>query len=207
MVLDTNIYPFNLLTKIYKTDEKAYMTHIRGFLEQIQTLRPRESGVLKRRYLKGSTPEEIAEIFDISVAKVHAIEKKAIGKMSVPKRQWKYEAVTRRQYVLLQEEKAKLVKNNKQLQDEIHKLKGITVKNQPLKSLNDIDESHLTKELLELPIESLEISSRIYSCLVHIQKMKTVRDIINTSEKDLLNIRGFGEQSLKQLKVAIHAHI
>ncbi len=51
---------------------------------------------------------------------------------------------------------------------------------------------------LELPIEALDLSERPRNCLRRAQ-IKTVRELIERTPDDLLNITNFGQKSLEEV--------
>jgi DNA-directed RNA polymerase subunit alpha len=55
------------------------------------------------------------------------------------------------------------------------------------------------REKLNLPIDQLSLSTRALHCLEN-EKMKTVYDLVTSSEDDLLNIRNFGQNTLDEIR-------
>jgi DNA-directed RNA polymerase alpha subunit len=55
------------------------------------------------------------------------------------------------------------------------------------------------KSLLDEQIDTLEISVRAYNCFVSLN-IKTIRDLIQHTESDLLRVPNFGRKSLNEVK-------
>ncbi len=60
------------------------------------------------------------------------------------------------------------------------------------------------KGLLDQPIETLELSIRSLNCLKNAD-IKTIRDLVTRPEKEMLEIRNFGDKSLKEVKEKLEA--
>ncbi len=58
--------------------------------------------------------------------------------------------------------------------------------------------------VLDQPIESLELSIRSLNCLKNAD-IKTIRDLVTRPEKEMLEIRNFGDKSLKEVKEKLEA--
>ena len=59
--------------------------------------------------------------------------------------------------------------------------------------------------MFQTPIEKLQLSPRTHNCLKR-ALINTVGDVLQRSEKDLLDIRNFGGQSLEELREKLHEH-
>lgn len=57
-------------------------------------------------------------------------------------------------------------------------------------------------ELLMKPIEELELSVRAHNCLVN-AGVKTILDLVNLQEEDVLKIKNFGRKSLNEVKASM----
>ena len=55
------------------------------------------------------------------------------------------------------------------------------------------------EKVLEMTIEELELSVRAYNCLKR-AGIHSVRQLVEYSENDLLNIRNFGAKSIEEVK-------
>jgi len=59
-------------------------------------------------------------------------------------------------------------------------------------------------ELLMKPIEELELSVRAHNCLIN-AGVKTILDLVNLQEEDVLKIKNFGRKSLNEVKASMKA--
>lgn len=57
-------------------------------------------------------------------------------------------------------------------------------------------------ELLMKPIEELELSVRAHNCLIN-AGVKTILDLVNLQEEDVLKIKNFGRKSLNEVKASM----
>lgn len=55
------------------------------------------------------------------------------------------------------------------------------------------------REILKMSVFELEISLRLYNCLRYAD-IRTLEDLINCTETDLMRLRNFGVQSLDEVK-------
>ncbi|KAF0209783.1 MAG: DNA-directed RNA polymerase subunit alpha, partial [bacterium] len=60
------------------------------------------------------------------------------------------------------------------------------------------------EEDLDMPIEHLELSARAYNCLRNAD-VKTLRELLQKSERELLMTRNFGRKSLNEIKEILSA--
>ena len=61
----------------------------------------------------------------------------------------------------------------------------------------------LRNDLLDRLVDELELSVRSYNCLKNAE-VRTIRDLIRRSEKDMLNTKNFGKKSLNEIKDMLH---
>ena len=60
--------------------------------------------------------------------------------------------------------------------------------------------SHAEKpDLLDTPVESLELSTRLYNCLTTHNGMKTLREVVALSEREMLRTPNLGRVALREL--------
>ncbi|MFC1842765.1 DNA-directed RNA polymerase subunit alpha [Candidatus Dependentiae bacterium] len=59
-------------------------------------------------------------------------------------------------------------------------------------------------ELLMKPIDELELSVRAHNCLIN-AGVKTILDLVNLQEEDVLKIKNFGRKSLNEVKASMKA--
>ena len=62
----------------------------------------------------------------------------------------------------------------------------------------------VTIDLLMKPIEELELSVRAHNCLIN-AGVKTILDLVNLQEDDVLKIKNFGRKSLNEVKASMKA--
>lgn len=62
-----------------------------------------------------------------------------------------------------------------------------------------VPEEEEKDQMLDMPIEDLELSVRAYNCLKR-QKVDTLEQLIDCTEADLMNIRNFGAKSIGEIK-------
>ena len=72
--------------------------------------------------------------------------------------------------------------------------------------LMDIQAEETTEEdsILDQSIDSLELSIRSMNCLKN-ANIRTLRDLVARSEKEMTEIRNFGEKSLKEVREKLEA--
>jgi DNA-directed RNA polymerase subunit alpha len=70
---------------------------------------------------------------------------------------------------------------------------------QPLAPVKDLEAPEVSESTLSMPIATLSLNSRAQNCLEG-EGIKTIGDLLQKSEDELLAIRNFGEVSLEDLK-------
>jgi DNA-directed RNA polymerase subunit alpha len=61
----------------------------------------------------------------------------------------------------------------------------------------------LRNDLLDRPVDELELSVRSYNCLKNAD-IRSIRDLIKRSERDMLHTKNFGKKSLTEIKDLLH---
>lgn len=61
----------------------------------------------------------------------------------------------------------------------------------------------MRNDLLDKSVDELELSVRSYNCLKNAD-IRSIRDLIRRSEKDMLNTKNFGKKSLTEIKDMLH---
>lgn len=61
----------------------------------------------------------------------------------------------------------------------------------------------MRNDLLDKPVDELELSVRSYNCLKNAD-IRSIRDLIRRSEKDMLGTKNFGKKSLTEIKDLLH---
>lgn len=70
----------------------------------------------------------------------------------------------------------------------------------------DLEEKHnRLKELLSRPVEDLELTVRSGNCL-KASNIRTLGDLVQKSESDMLQFRNFGKKSLTEISELLHKH-
>jgi DNA-directed RNA polymerase subunit alpha len=63
------------------------------------------------------------------------------------------------------------------------------------------DSEEVTKKL-DLPVSALDLSARAYNCLES-ENIRTLRDLVQRSEEEMLKVRNFGKTSLAEIKAKL----
>ena len=58
------------------------------------------------------------------------------------------------------------------------------------------------KEVMDMPVENLELSVRCINCLRNL-KIKTLSELTAKSEEDFMHIRNMGKKSVEDLKMTV----
>ncbi|MEW6362893.1 MAG: DNA-directed RNA polymerase subunit alpha [Pyrinomonadaceae bacterium] len=61
----------------------------------------------------------------------------------------------------------------------------------------------MRNDLLDKPVDELELSVRSYNCLKNAD-IRTIRDLIRRTEKEMLHTKNFGKKSLTEIKDLLH---
>ena len=61
----------------------------------------------------------------------------------------------------------------------------------------------MRNDLLDKPVDELELSVRSYNCLKNAD-IRSIRDLIRRSERDMLGTKNFGKKSLTEIKDLLH---
>ena len=61
----------------------------------------------------------------------------------------------------------------------------------------------LRNDLLDRPVDELELSVRSYNCLKNAD-IRSIRDLIKRSERDMMHTKNFGKKSLTEIKDMLH---
>ena len=90
--------------------------------------------------------------------------------------------------------------------DHLRHLAGIS--EETLASLTEevSEEDHLTSEMIETPIENLDLSVRVFNSLKRtgITTVGEVLELLDKGEEAVMSIRNFGEKSLDELRLRMH---
>nr|MCU0240717.1 hypothetical protein [Pyrinomonadaceae bacterium] len=61
----------------------------------------------------------------------------------------------------------------------------------------------LRNDLLDRSVDELELSVRSYNCLKNAD-IRSIRDLIKRSEREMMNTKNFGKKSLNEIKDMLH---
>jgi len=76
---------------------------------------------------------------------------------------------------------------------------------QPLAPGKDAERAHLTESVLSMPLRALDLTARALHCLEG-EGIKTVGQLLERSEQELLTIRNFGKVTLEEVKDRLREH-
>lgn len=76
---------------------------------------------------------------------------------------------------------------------------------EPIPEIKHLDRPQVPESKLSMPISALDLSARASHCLES-EGIKTVKDLIGKSEKDLLDMRNFGNVTLKEVSEKLAEH-
>lgn len=76
---------------------------------------------------------------------------------------------------------------------------------EPIPEIKHLDRPQVPESKLSMPISALDLSARASHCLDS-EGIKTVKDLIGKSEKDLLDMRNFGNVTLKEVSEKLAEH-
>lgn len=190
------MYPFNLARAVLLSDEKAAETYIPGIAEALATLTEREQGVIMCRFRRKLTLEQTAKEYGITRERIRQIEAKALRKLRRPDRISMIRAVPRIElhkeihaYTKLQEDYDLLAKAFETLTAQKAE-PGVII---PMATMADI---------LNTPLENLDLSIRSYNCLKRYGK-NTLRDLVEMPESELIKVRNLGRKSVAEVKAKL----
>lgn len=98
---------------------------------------------------------------------------------------------------------AALSTSAKILIDHLRHLAGISEETLAAISLEEEDVTHLTSEMIETPIENLDLSVRVFNSLKRtgITTVGEVLELLEKGDEAVMSIRNFGEKSLDELRL------
>jgi DNA-directed RNA polymerase subunit alpha len=80
------------------------------------------------------------------------------------------------------------------------RLSAVEVVEEPIQE----ESEDATDTILDQSIDSLELSIRSMNCLKN-ANIRSLRDLVSKSERDMVEIRNFGEKSLKEVREKLEA--
>ena len=191
-----DIYPLNLARTIFDRQKEARKAYIPGISAALATLTEREQGVLMHRFQRKLTLEQCGKEYGLTRERIRQIEAKALRKLRHTTRANMMKSVP------LTELQAKHAEYCK-LKDEYEWLKkafeSLTAQKAEPGVIIPMAE-HASR--LEMPIEELDLSVRSYNCLRRSGK-KTLRDIVEMTESELMGVRNLGSKSASEIRAKL----
>lgn len=188
----------------------------RNIDEAISTLEPRSAEIVRKYWGIGCAPQTLAEIanhFGLQPERIRQIKERAVHDLRHPSRRkylenipssWakqKDEVAALRQQV--HDTKAAAAEARVQLEVLRQYKEAAESLNLPLDAATaDLVEKRRIFELLQKPVEELELSVRSANCL-RAFGVVTLGDLVQMTELQLLKCRNFGRKSLQELVVIL----
>ena len=193
-----NKYPYNLLVAIRGVADKEIpedMTddHLAGLEYVLSTLECRERDILLQRYRDSLMRTEIAQSYGIIPERVRQIENKACGKLR-PLAKWNYIAYG-------------VAGNMKRVATSEYN-RGYSVGYSEGYSDGKVDgaagitKPYASDEVLNRPVESLNLSTRARSCL-RLAQCKRIGDVVRLTDETISTMRQLGKVSANEIAQAI----
>lgn len=181
-----------LIKQIYgDIDEKFVEIGAKKILKVINNLPPLERDIFTSLYITKLPFKEVASILGITPKKLKGIELRAIGLLEQPE-------TMKRVFISDFEETMQKLQNDfddyvEEYQNEIREMENVC------SLLKLITYNQLTNILLEQGVELLKLETVIERAL-KISRIHTIKDLLNKTENELLNIRYIGKTRLEKLK-------
>jgi hypothetical protein len=186
------IYPFNLARAIFQSEEDALKIYLPGLSLALATLNEREQDVLKRRFSEKLTLRAVGKIHGLTQERARQIEAKALRKLRMPSLKNMFVAVPLTEIKEQNIEYQKLSREHELLATAFEML---TAKKADPEVVVPLAEMAVT---MQTPISDLDLSVRSFNCLKQAGK-NTLRDIVEMTEDDLLQIRNLGRKSAEEI--------
>ncbi len=192
----TDIYPLNLARAIFDSVEEARKVYIPGISAALATLTEREQGVIMHRFQRKLTLEQCGKEYGVTRERIRQIEAKALRKLRHPTRANMMKAVPLPELQAMHTEYCKLKDNYEWLKKAFESLTAQKAEPGVIIPMAE----HASR--LEMPIEKLGLSVRSYHCLIRSGK-KTLRDIAEMTESELMGIRNLGSKSASEIRAKL----
>lgn len=193
-------YPYNLLWAIKGHSDRQIPDtftddHWAGLRYVLSLLDERERGILEQRYDEKKPRSEIADGYDITAERVRQIETKVCRKLQrVPN--WNYIefgiAGYARKLALREYNRGYSIGYQTGYQDGA--ADAASGKSKPV----------APDEILNLPIEQLDLSTRAYNCMVAAQ-CKRIGDVARLSEEQIATMKSMGKVSANEIAQSLKA--
>lgn len=193
-----NKYPYNLLVAIRGTADREIPEvltddHLAGLEYVLSTLGDRERDILLQRYRDGFMRTEIAEVYGIIPERVRQIENKACSKLR-PLAKWNYIAYG-------------VAGNMKRVATSEYN-RGYSVgfsegySDGKVDGAAGITKPYASDEVLNRPVESLNLSTRAQSCL-RLAQCKRIGDVVRLTDETISTMRQLGKVSANEIALAL----
>lgn len=192
----TDIYPLNLAKAIFDSVEEARKVYIPGISAALATLTEREQGVIMHRFQRKLTLEQCGKEYGLTRERIRQIEAKAIRKLRHPTRTNMIKSVPLTELQAMHTEYCKLKDDYEWLKKAFESLTAQKAEPGVIIPMAE----HASR--LEMPIEELDLSVRSYNCLKRSGK-KTLRDIVEMTESELMDIRNLGSKSASEIRAKL----
>lgn len=195
-----NKYPYNLLVAIRgmadrEIPEVLTEDHLAGLEYVLSTLEYRERDILLQKYRDGFMRTEIAEVYGVMPERVRQIENKACRKLQ-PLAKWNYIAYG-------------VAGNMKRVATSEYN-RGYSVgysegySDGKADGAAGITKPYASDEVLNRPIESLNLSTRAHSCL-RMAQCKRIGDVVRLTDDTISTMRLLGKVSANEIAQGIKA--
>lgn len=189
----TDMYPLNLARAIFDSTEEARKVYIPGISAALATLTEREQGVIMHRFQRKLTLEQCGKEYGVTRERIRQIEAKAIRKLRHPTRTNMMKSVPLTDLQAMHTEYCKLKDDYEWLKKAFETLTAQKAEPGVIIPMAE----HASR--LEMPIEKLDLSVRSFNCLKRSGK-KTLRDIVEMTESELMGIRNLGSKSASEVR-------
>jgi len=195
-ILET--YPYNLLVAIKGLAEREIPVvltedHWAGLHYVLSLLEERERGILLQRYEEGKSRSAIAEDFDITAERVRQVENKACRKLQrLPN--WNYIYYGVAGYL----RKIATTEYNRGYSRGYEEGYGDGVKD----GTKGKERNYGTNELLNRPVEHLNLSMRAQNCL-KLTNCKKIGDVVRLDEDEIRKMRQLGKVTANEIAQAL----
>lgn len=193
--LDFKEYPENLI-KALNFDFVEVENHFEERLQKLideGTLTQREETVLFAIFKENKTLQETGKILGVTRERVRQVQIRALQKLKRRKYYFEVGEYFSKEQLAKQDYEKYLEEKHKEWEYESAKAYVIEY------------ETGLTAEKrksLEIPIEELDLSIRAYNCLRR-ANIRTIKELVNKTQYDLLKIRNMGKKSLKEIVIKL----
>ncbi len=195
-----NKYPYNLLVAIRSMADRELPEvltedHLAALEYVLSTLEYRERDILLQRYRDGLMRAEIAQIQGIIPERVRQIENKACSKLR-PLAKWNYIAYGVAGYM------KRIATSEYNRGYSVGYSEGYS--DGKVDGAAGITKPYASDEVLNRPIESLNLSTRAHSCL-RMAQCKRIGDVVRLTDDTISTMRQLGKVSANEIAQAIKA--